>query len=261
MTDLQAGLSGVEGVFFDLYGTLLVYGDMEAAWSDWLEALYEGLRKGGLTMPADQFALRCDGFLGRPEPPPQGRDLTVYERRIAVFGAELGLSLSVEEVRAAAAATIAAWEQYVSPDPDARAVLELLGSSQALALITNFDHPPHVRARLSETGLAGLFETVVISGEAGVKKPDPRIFFPALERTGLGPREVVYVGDAVEDVEGARAAGMRPIRIRRGETDESQTAADFKSELRCLEETVGGVRTISSLTELVALLRGNREGD
>ncbi|MFC1452257.1 HAD family hydrolase [Verrucomicrobiota bacterium] len=33
-----------KGVFFDLYGTLLVYGDMEAAWADWLRAFHESLR-------------------------------------------------------------------------------------------------------------------------------------------------------------------------------------------------------------------------
>jgi hypothetical protein len=31
-----------QGVFFDLYGTLLIYGDMTAAWADWLSDLHSG---------------------------------------------------------------------------------------------------------------------------------------------------------------------------------------------------------------------------
>jgi hypothetical protein len=30
----------VQGFFFDLYGTLLIYGNMKKAWSDWLTAFY-----------------------------------------------------------------------------------------------------------------------------------------------------------------------------------------------------------------------------
>jgi len=244
----------LRGVFFDLYGTLLVYDDLVAAWSEWLEVLYECLREGGLTMPAEAFALRCDGFFGRPEPPPEGRGLTVYERRIEAFGMELGLGLGVEEIREAANATIAAWGKYVYLDPNARSVLEALGSSKTLALVTNFDPPPHVRALLSEKGLIELFETVVISGEVGVKKPDPRIFAPALERTGLQPHEVAFIGDAAEDVEGARAAGVWPIRIRRGGVDKSQVANDFRLDGQTPEDAVDDVQTISSLRELFAIV-------
>ena len=36
------------GVFFDLYGTLLVYGDMRAAWWAWMEAFHTKLAEFGL---------------------------------------------------------------------------------------------------------------------------------------------------------------------------------------------------------------------
>ncbi len=54
-----------KGVFFDLYGTLLIYGDMEAAWSDWLTALRGCLQLHGLSMAQEDFAERCDGFFSR----------------------------------------------------------------------------------------------------------------------------------------------------------------------------------------------------
>ena len=41
-----------------------------------------------------------------------------------------------------------------------------------------------------------MFDTVVISGEVGVKKPDPAIFRIALDQTGLQPQDVAFVGDS-----------------------------------------------------------------
>ena len=49
----------------------------------------------------------------------------------------------------------------------------------------------------------------------GVKKPDPRIFDSALDRTGMKPKEVIYVGDTEDDTKAARAAGIVPILIQR----------------------------------------------
>ena len=59
-------------------------------------------------------------------------------------------------------------------------------------------------------------ESAVSSAAAGARKPDPAIFEPALELAGCAPEEALHVGDTVEeDVEGARAAGIRPLLIDR----------------------------------------------
>jgi HAD superfamily hydrolase (TIGR01549 family) len=250
---------GCRGVFFDLYGTLLVFGDVLAAWDDWLSAFYVQLHTHGLAMSKAEFAEACDGFFGRPEPPPRGDGLTLYERRLAVFARELGLIPTAETIRAAASETIAAWGAHMPLDPDAIPVLETLKPHRTLALVSNFDHPPHVHTILSETGLIEFFDAVVISGEVGVKKPDPRIFAPALQQTGLQPHEVVFVGDAEGDVEGARAAGVRPILIQRGGVDKSWVADDFRSDQQAPERAFDDVQTISSLPELLTIL--TREGN
>lgn len=244
-----------KGVFFDLYGTLLVYGDMRAAWSDWLTAFYERLSECGLSMSKESFAWRCDGFFGRPEPPSRDDGLTVLERRIQALCAELGLDLSSLEIKETAAECVEAWQEHISLDPDARPVLEALRPTKTLALISNFDHPPHVHRLLSNFGLAGFFGAVVVSGAVGVKKPDPRIFSLALQRTGLQPHEVVYVGDATEDVQGACAAGLYPIRIRREGLSGNQMIADFRLNQQPSRSTaVDSAQTISKLPELVEML-------
>ncbi len=56
-----------------------------------------------------------------------------------------------------------------------------------------------------------LFDEVVISGEVGMRKPDPEVFRLAARRVGLDPRECVFVDDVRGNVEAAEAVGMRGV--------------------------------------------------
>ena len=90
---------------------------------------------------------------------------------------------------------------------------ELRRRGYRLGVISNADG--RAEQALEAVDLRGHFELVVDSGLVGIDKPDPRIFHHALEQMGgIDPHEAVYVGDIYEiDVQGARAAGMRPILI------------------------------------------------
>jgi putative hydrolase of the HAD superfamily len=78
-----------------------------------------------------------------------------------------------------------------------------------------FTPSPALLAHLERRGLVRYFDHWSFSDEVGVYKPDPRIFSHALD--GLGapdPGRCVHVGDRKRtDVAGARAAGMRAVRI------------------------------------------------
>lgn len=66
--------------------------------------------------------------------------------------------------------------------------------------------------KLQVCGLDPFVDALVVSEEAQVSKPDPRIFRVALERLEVRPADAVMVGDSwAADVEGARAAGIRAI--------------------------------------------------
>jgi FMN phosphatase YigB (HAD superfamily) len=55
----------------------------------------------------------------------------------------------------------------------------------------------------------------VYSGDEGVEKPDPQIFRIAEERSQMGGRRLIYMGDRVDkDIAGAQGAGWDSILFR-----------------------------------------------
>ncbi len=99
---------------------------------------------------------------------------------------------------------------------DALPSVQLLRKSGLLlGLITN-NESVHQRAKIAAVGLDGLFDAVIISGELGFAKPDPRIFAHACQVIGVAPNEALHVGDnSVADAEGALAAGLRAVWLDR----------------------------------------------
>jgi putative hydrolase of the HAD superfamily len=64
--------------------------------------------------------------------------------------------------------------------------------------------------------LRGLITVSVSSAEHGYMKPHRSIFETALSKAGVGAGESVMVGDSIKhDIEGALAAGMRAVLLRR----------------------------------------------
>ena len=233
-------MTEIRGVFFDLYGTLLCYGDMEAAGESWYHAIRRGLVASGRAFDEKTLIRLCEEFLLQPEPPAQDGGLTVYERRMSELVEELGLALAPEELRQISEVSVAAWHVHTHLDPEAKSVLGELQGRYKLALISNFDHPPHVHRLLDELALRPFFDSVIVSGDVGIKKPDPAIFAPALEQTGLVADEALFVGDSPEDdIAGARAAGLWPVLIRRSLDD---------------GRTEDGVRVVTGLREVVGLV-------
>ena len=97
-----------------------------------------------------------------------------------------------------------------------------------LGVVSNSDG--RVEEALVAAGLRDQFEVVVDSALAGVEKPDPRIFYAALDALGVAPAEALYVGDLYEvDVVGARAAGMEAVLLGPPVTDAGRTCRSVSS--------------------------------
>jgi len=69
-----------------------------------------------------------------------------------------------------------------------------------------------------------LFDVIVISGEVGIRKPDPAIFSLASRRIGVAPQSCVFIDDLDKNVEVAEASGMAGILHRRADETIPQMA-------------------------------------
>jgi putative hydrolase of the HAD superfamily len=104
-----------------------------------------------------------------------------------------------------------AWRMFPEV-PDALARLRARGLR--LAVVSNFDERLH--SILGSLGLVPWLDTVVHSSRAGAAKPDPAIFRAVIAALDVRPDDALHVGDgAVEDVEGARAAGLHAVLVDR----------------------------------------------
>lgn len=80
-------------------------------------------------------------------------------------------------------------------------------------VVSNADHG-HLQAALAKNRLE--FEHVISSESARCYKPNPDIFFHALDHFNCRPEEALYVGDSQEDdIVGARRAGLRIAWLNR----------------------------------------------
>ncbi|TDQ51977.1 HAD family hydrolase [Actinorugispora endophytica] len=89
------------------------------------------------------------------------------------------------------------------------ALREARGQGVRTCLLSNSWGNGYPRDRFSET-----FDGVVISGEVGMRKPEPEIFLHALELVGLEARDCVFVDDIEHNVAAATELGMVGILHR-----------------------------------------------
>ena len=128
---------------------------------------------------------------------------------------------------------------------DAAPALEALGARR-LGVLSNADDAfllPVIRRH------GWRFEPVVSSEGAKAYKPDARIFAAYCALAGVGPGEVLYVGDSpYDDVHGAKESGMRAVWVRRAQQTPGRTPPPPDVRLREPDAV------ITSLAQLPALL-------
>ena len=95
--------------------------------------------------------------------------------------------------------------------PGTMELLEYLKPKYHLHLITNgFEEVQGTKLTLS--GMKPYFETLTVSEEVGVKKPNPEIFQYALRKANAKAEDSLMIGDEMAvDIDGARAAGMDTV--------------------------------------------------
>jgi putative hydrolase of the HAD superfamily len=106
----------------------------------------------------------------------------------------LGLRLSDEDF-------VAGWNDlYVGPVPGMGSVLA--AASEHFALYA--------------------FDSIFVSAELGLRKPDPNAFSEVARRAGFQASAFIFFDDTLENVIGARTAGMQAVHVR--STDDVRVA-------------------------------------
>jgi putative hydrolase of the HAD superfamily len=203
----------IQAAVFDIDGTML---DHQGAQRTGLEKLYRTLEEAQ-RVPVDEFVAIWQREASRYWELYQAGKVTFVQQRLfrikAVFDC---LEEPVPDERAMIVFRMylaeyeGSWKLY----DDVLPCLDSL-SAYRLAVISNGDSGQQ-RRKLERTGIASRFESVVISGDFGVYKPNPEIFERSLQELGVSAGEAIYIGDHLEsDALGAQGVGMRTIWLAR----------------------------------------------
>jgi putative hydrolase of the HAD superfamily len=124
-------------------------------------------------------------------------------------------------------------------------VLALFRRGYRVGLVSNTISSVEAPRILRELGIAGCFDTVILSCNVGIRKPDPSILLMAAERMGIRPEYCAYIGDQPRrDVAAARQAGFARTVILR----DPKKTPDLPQEAVLIPE-----HTIYNLTELLEI--------
>ena len=206
----------IKAVFFDLDGTLC---DSDTAWNIAQSETFQRLRKHYPHVSGEAITEAwTTGHQGLFQQLGAGK-LSMAEVRDARFQylfEELGLPAD-KVMEALSDFFCSRYLTSLRLYEDAT-VLEKLHTYH-VGIITNGAHDEHTDSQLSKVrhlGLSERIQSLTISGEIGVRKPNLEIFKVACERADVLPEEAVYIGDSVQnDIVGANRAGMTSIFINR----------------------------------------------
>lgn len=234
--------ANIKAVVLDLFDTLVVWdasalptlewrGRTVKSTVPWLVPTLETTMNGRLDLPAflEAYHSVLDEIVASRQSE-EPVEITCFERfartlkRLGVDGGEL--EAGAERLARVHMAGV----RRVTHAPEERVwAVRRIRPFYGLGLLSNFDDSRTGREILVDTGVSHLFDAVIISADAGVRKPHPRIFGQMLEMLRLPARDVLFVGDTPEhDVAGPRRAGMRTAWISLGrELPANVPAPDF----------------------------------
>ncbi len=244
-------MSRIKGIFFDLHGTILLSDNVDQAWENWAKAFHREMAEHGTTIIFDEFKEYLKNLFESDTPDYDEPGFTLFMRRVKELGYRLGTDIPSHEIRSMVDKLVRLWHQGMYLDEDITPLVKHLQEEHTVGLITNWEHTPRIYELLDELKMHGLFDSIVISDEVQCAKPDPRIFHIALEKHELAPNEAIYIGDMDVDVQGALAAGLKPVLIQRKQSNGVWDPYTDKKNQKYTTETV---HIISALSEIPSLL-------
>ncbi len=197
----------VKNILFDLYGTLAdIRTDEESP------AFWARLAEGGAAFTREQYLARCREEAAKL---PEAGEIDLL-RVFSVLTGKKGEALSAF-ARFFREASLVRLRLF----PYAAELLAALRAAGARLFLFSNAQACFTREELRLLGLEHCFDGILLSSEAGVKKPSRAFFEHGFRLFGLAAEECVYVGnDFMDDVGGAHGAGMRCLYLQTEQSGE-----------------------------------------
>lgn len=206
-------MNQVKAIGFDLFNTLITADP--GALMEAMQRLTGSLTESGFRLEPESFrkAYREAAVRFVNETKLDGKE-THNRFWISAALNALGHDVSPEDpaISRAVEAYFSTFLDYCRIIPGTAEMLSELQGTYRLGLLSNFTHGPAVKGLLEHLELDTFFDTVLVSGEIGYRKPHPLVFEMLVENLGFEKQCILYVGDSLDpDVLGAIQSGLRPV--------------------------------------------------
>ena len=206
----------LRAILFDLDDTILDdSGCVERSWTDACQDCCAAMGADGTAKVRAAIREAGEWYWSDPERHRTGRlDMKAARRRVALLGLER-LGIADDALAESIALAYARYrEARLAVLPGALDTLQWFKRMGcAMALITNGSRRMQ-RLKIERFGLDAFFDAILVEGELGFGKPDPRVYELALSQLQRSPGETWMVGDNLEwDVAAPQALGIHGIWV------------------------------------------------
>ena len=217
----------IKGLLFDINGTVI---DIYTSESD--EQIYRTLsnfldyyriKVAPETLKEEYFSILRRQKKESSETFPEFDVVKLFSELIGKYSTADSLPVAPET---AAIVFRAAGRYKLEPYCGVVSTLETLSKSYAMSAVSD-GQSVWALPELHSAGLDRFFTHTIVSSDYGFRKPEPEMYSMALQKMGLSPQEVIFVGnDMYRDVYGAHEMGMKTVFFRSNQGEQNFCGAD-----------------------------------
>lgn len=203
----------VKGLFFDFYGTIAIYNNLEFADKQTLDIIASYI-KDKCEYNRDDLEIRWNNIFNNKFDFNDVEKGSIFIHKLKELYSTFDLDIIDDDLSYIAEKCLYEWHNHIGIPANIHKILGELNKKYKLAIISNFDHSSALRDLLNQHNIAKYFDYIAISGEIGFSKPDNTIFNIVLKELDLTSDEVIFIGDSiVDDINGSNNIGMKNVLI------------------------------------------------